>query len=149
MTWQTLQTRTLLVECLYRRFSGLCQDGNGQIDEDEYVTLMTKKLLGEDDDGSFVQAFAMLDSNKDGYIPAAELRHMLMKEGGCPLSEQEADELLMFADANGDDLIDYKEFLRWLANPRKQDIMDKRTKTLGNIQSEKSQGNALAAQPTR
>jgi len=120
----------------------LDEDGNGMIDEGEYWSLMSKKLLGEDDEGSFVQAFSMLDSNKDGFIPASELRHILMKEGQCPLSEQEADELLMFADQNGDDLIDYKEFLRWLANPRKEEILEKgksRTKTL-NMQSSKFLG---------
>ena len=31
----------------------------------------------------------MLDVNKDGYIPATELRHILMREGTQPLSEQE------------------------------------------------------------
>ncbi|CAE8655504.1 unnamed protein product, partial [Polarella glacialis] len=79
--------------------------------------IMTKKFLGEDDDSSFVHALEMLDTNKDGYIPLAELRNILMREGTQPLSEQEADELLMFADVEGDGLIEYKGFLRWLSNP--------------------------------
>eukprot|EP00913_Durusdinium_trenchii_P021642 g20336.t1 len=79
--------------------------------------IMTRKFLGEDDDGSLVHAFDMLDANKDGYIPVAELRTVLMKEGNQPLSEQEVDELMMFADIEGDGLIEYKGFLRWLSNP--------------------------------
>jgi len=59
----------------------------------------------------------MLDINKDGYIPLAELRQILMKEGTQPLSEQEVDELMLFADVEGDGLIDYKGLLRWLINP--------------------------------
>ena len=35
---------------------------------------------------------------QDDYIPAVELRSILMKEGLAPLSEQEVDELLLFAD---------------------------------------------------
>jgi calmodulin len=93
------------------------ENGDGMIDEDEFRHIMTRKFLGEDDDSSFVHAFEMLDVNKDGYIPATELRHILMREGTQPLSEQEADELLMFADIEGDGLIEYKPFLRWLMNP--------------------------------
>ncbi|CAE7289684.1 Ankrd17 [Symbiodinium sp. KB8] len=93
------------------------QDGDGKIDEDEFRHIMTRKFLGEDDDASFVHAFEMLDVNKDGYIPLADLRSVLMKEGSQPLSEQEVDELMMFADIEGDGLIEYKSFLRWLSNP--------------------------------
>merc|ERR1719277_2223342 len=93
------------------------ENGDGKIDEDEFRHIMTRKFLGEDDDSSFVHAFEMLDVNKDGYIPLADFRHILMKEGQQPLSEQEVDELLMFADVDGDGLIEYKSFLRWLINP--------------------------------
>eukprot|EP00933_Yihiella_yeosuensis_P058846 TRINITY_DN5959_c0_g1_i1.p1 TRINITY_DN5959_c0_g1~~TRINITY_DN5959_c0_g1_i1.p1 ORF type:complete len:192 (-),score=49.45 TRINITY_DN5959_c0_g1_i1:175-750(-) len=93
------------------------ENGDGKIDEDEFRHIMTKKFLGEDDDSSFVHAFEMLDINKDGYIPLADLRTILMREGAQPLSEQEVDELMMFADVEGDGLIDYKSFLRWLSNP--------------------------------
>jgi len=93
------------------------QDGDGKIDEDEFRHIMTKRFLGEDDDSSFVHAMEMLDINKDGYIPLAELRQILMKEGTQPLSEQEVDELMLFADVEGDGLIDYKGLLRWLINP--------------------------------
>lgn len=93
------------------------QNGDGKIDEDEFRHIMTRKFLGEDDDSSFVHAFEMLDANKDGFIPLAELRSILMREGTQPLSEQEVDELLMFADVEGDGLIEYRSFLRWLSNP--------------------------------
>merc|ERR1712060_999902 len=93
------------------------ENGDGKIDEDEFRHIMTRKFLGEDDDSAFIHAFEMLDINKDGYIPLTELRNILMKEGQQPLSEQEVDELLMFADLDGDGLIEYKTFLRWLSNP--------------------------------
>jgi len=93
------------------------ENGDGQIDEEEFRHIMTRKFLGEDDDSSFVHAFEMLDENQDGFIPLVELRHILMREGQSPLSEQEVDELLMFADLDGDGLVDYRNFLQWLSNP--------------------------------
>merc|ERR1712226_13519 len=93
------------------------ENGDGQIDEQEFRHIMTRKFLGEDDDSSFMHAFEMLDENKDGYIPLVEMRHHLMREGANPPSEAEVDELLMFADLEGDGLIDYRSFLRWLSNP--------------------------------
>lgn len=93
------------------------ENGDGRIDEEEFRSIMTRKFLGEDDDSSFVHAFEMLDADKDGYIPLAELREVLMREGDNPLTEQEVDELMMFADIEGDGLIEYKSFLRWLINP--------------------------------
>merc|ERR1719240_721925 len=90
------------------------ENGDGQIDENEFRHIMTRKFLGEDDDQSFVHAFEMLDDNKDGFIPLVELRQILMREGQSPLSEQEVDELMMFADIDADGLIDYRSFLRWL-----------------------------------
>lgn len=93
------------------------ENGDGVINYDEFKHIMTRKFLGEDDDSSFVHAFEMLDVNKDGYIPLVEMRQILMREGLSPLSEQEVDELMMFADLDGDGLINYRSFLRWLANP--------------------------------
>jgi len=92
------------------------ETGEG-IDAEMWRHIMSRKFLGEEDDSSFGHVFAMLDDNKDGYIPLVELRKMLMQEGQAPLSEQEVDELLMFADADSDGLIDYRRFLLWLSHP--------------------------------
>jgi len=108
------------VEDIQTLIDDIDENGDGKIDEDEFRHIMTRKFLGEDDDSSFVHAFEMLDVNRDGYIPLAEFRQIIMKEGQNPLTEQEADELLMFADVDGEGLIEYKSFLRWLLNPDSQ-----------------------------
>lgn len=105
------------LEQIQELIDGIDENGDGKIDEEEFTHIMTKKFLGEDDDSSFIHAFEMLDANKDGFIPVAEFRHILMKEGQAPMSEQECDELLMFADLDGDGLVDYRNFLKWLYNP--------------------------------
>merc|ERR1719238_709662 len=99
---------------IQRLIDDIDENGDGKIDETEFRHIMTRKFLGEDDDSSFMHAFEMLDENKDGYIPLVEFRQILMREGQAPLSEQECDELLMFADLDADGLIDYRSFLRWL-----------------------------------
>lgn len=104
-------------EDMARLIDDIDENGDGKLDEDEFRSVMTKKLKGDDDDSSLVHAFEMLDTNKDGYIPLPELREVLMKEGENPLTDKECDELMMFADLEGDGLIEYKSFLRWLVNP--------------------------------
>lgn len=93
------------------------ETGKGHIDWPHWRAMMTRKFMGEEDDSSFGHVFAMLDDNKDGFIPLVEFRRMLMQEGQAPLSEQEVEELLMFADSDSDGLIDYRDFLTWLSNP--------------------------------
>merc|ERR1711959_528941 len=93
------------------------ENGDGEVDKVEFTNIMTKKFLGQDDDGAFLHTFEVMD--RDGFIPTVELRHILMKEGREPLSEQEVDELMMFADSDGDGLVDYRAFLKWLSNPEK------------------------------
>lgn len=95
------------------------ENGDGEVDKMEFTQIMTKKFLGQDDDGAFLHTFECMDKDKDGFIPTVELRHILMKEGREPLSEQEVDELMMFADSDGDGLVDYRAFLKWLSNPEK------------------------------
>jgi len=94
------------------------ENGDGKIDQSEFEHIMTRKFLGEEDDSSLVHSFRLLDEDNDGYITFPDLRNMLMKEGSTPLSEQEVDELMMFADSLGNGLIDYEDFLRWLTAPR-------------------------------
>ncbi|CAK0900143.1 unnamed protein product [Prorocentrum cordatum] len=99
-------------EDMARLIDDIDESGDGKIDEDEFRSVMTRKLLGEDDDpGTFGNPC------EDGYIPLPELREVLMKEGENPLTEHECDELMMLADLEGDGLIEYKSFLRWLVNP--------------------------------
>merc|ERR1719343_530185 len=86
------------IESVQRLIDDIDENGDGKIDEKEFRHIMTRKFLGEDDDSSFVHGFELLDSDKDGYIPLTELRQILMREGAAPLSEQEVDELMMFAD---------------------------------------------------
>jgi Ca2+-binding EF-hand superfamily protein len=111
------------------------ENGDHDIDIEEWRHIMSRKFLGEEDDSSFSHVFAMLDDNKDGHIPLVEFRKMLMQEGQAPLSEQEVDELLIFADTESDGLINYRKFLKWLSNPElyRKDMSEQKEKIAANL----------------
>lgn len=49
-------------------------DGNGEIDFEEFLQLMHKKIKEEQDDLDVVEAFRVFDKDGNGYISAAELK---------------------------------------------------------------------------
>jgi len=66
--------------------------------------------VGEDT-GSIVRAaFDRFDLNGDGHIDAHEIR-TVMAEIGTPLTESEVSEMIAKADADGNGMIDFQEFL--------------------------------------
>jgi calmodulin len=63
----------------------------------------------DDDDGQ------VFDKDNDGYISAAELRHVLTNIGE-KLSDEEVDEMIREADIDGDGQINYEEFVKMMIN---------------------------------
>uniref|UniRef100_A0A0G4FJU6 Calmodulin n=1 Tax=Chromera velia CCMP2878 TaxID=1169474 RepID=A0A0G4FJU6_9ALVE len=96
------------------------ENGDGQVDFNEFYSIMRKKLLGLEAEDDVLQAFALLDKDKNGFISPPELRHLLTSVGRNPLSQEEADELLHMADSDGDGLISYQEFFKWLSREAKE-----------------------------
>ena len=81
--------------------------GNGIIDFPEFMQMMAKKMQEVDVENDIREAFKVFDKEKKGYITASELRH-IMTNLGEKLSDDEADEMLMEADRDGDGQIDYE-----------------------------------------
>jgi len=89
-------------------------DENGTIDFTEFLTLMEKKLKqAETEDDEIREAFRVFDKNGDGYISAAELRHV-MTNLGEKLTEDQVDEMIREADLDNDGQIDWHEFIRMM-----------------------------------
>jgi Ca2+-binding EF-hand superfamily protein len=85
-------------------------DGSGTIEFDEFVQMMAKRIEQRPDDGEDLkEAFEVFDRNKDGYITAEELRQV-MRSLGENLTDQELNEMMKAADANGDGIINFNEF---------------------------------------
>lgn len=109
------------------------QDGNGTIEFNEFLQMMSKKMKGADGEDELREAFRyfevlegwkyscrpmwilrvklmclrVFDKNNDGLISSKELRHV-MTNLGEKLSEEEVDDMIKEADLDGDGMVNYE-----------------------------------------
>ncbi|XP_051157313.1 calmodulin-beta-like isoform X3 [Leptopilina boulardi] len=91
------------------------QDGNGTIEFNEFLQMMSKKMKGADGEDELREAFRVFDKNNDGSISSMELRHV-MTNLGEKLSEEEVDDMIKEADLDGDGMVNYEEFVTILTS---------------------------------
>ncbi|XP_076096051.1 uncharacterized protein LOC143067009 isoform X1 [Mytilus galloprovincialis] len=85
-------------------------DGNGQIDFEEFLQMMAKKMKDTDTEEEMKEAFKVFDRDNNGFISAQELR-LVMANLGEKLTDEEVEEMIKEADMNGDGQVDYTEFV--------------------------------------
>ena len=88
-------------------------DGNGEIDFEEFVTLMNRRSKETDTEEVILNAFRVFDIEGNGLLSITDMRHIMinMTEN---VNEDELDEILINADTDGDGFIKYEEFIRML-----------------------------------
>ncbi|EME27820.1 calmodulin isoform 2 [Galdieria sulphuraria] len=93
------------------------KDGNGTIDFQEFLDLMSRHMRQADTEEEIREAFKVFDKvcvqDGNGYISAAELRHV-MTSLGEKLTDEEVDEMIREADMDGDGQINYQEFVKMM-----------------------------------
>lgn len=67
-----------------------------------------------DSEEEILEAFKVFDKDGNGFISAAELRH-IMTNLGEKLSDEEVDEMIREADIDGDGQINYEEFVKMMS----------------------------------
>ena len=72
---------------------------------------MARKMKDTDSEEEIREAFKVFDRDNNGFISAAELRHV-MTSIGEKLTDEEVDEMIREADIDGDGQINYEEFVR-------------------------------------
>lgn len=82
-------------------------DGNGTIEFNEFLQMMSKKMKEADSEEELREAFRVFDKNGDGYISSSELRHV-MTNLGEKLSDEEVDDMIKEADMDGDGKVNYE-----------------------------------------
>eukprot|EP00092_Neocalanus_flemingeri_P032215 GFUD01035014.1.p1 GENE.GFUD01035014.1~~GFUD01035014.1.p1 ORF type:complete len:156 (-),score=51.55 GFUD01035014.1:63-530(-) len=83
-------------------------DGKGTIDFPEFLTMMARKMKDSEED--IREAFRVFDKDGNGFITAAELRHV-MTNLGEELTDQEVEEMIREADMDRDGQVSYGEFV--------------------------------------
>merc|ERR1719188_2394336 len=89
------------------------RDDFGRIDFVEFLSLMSRKMKDTDTEEELIEAFKVFDRDCDGFISAAELRHV-MTNLGEKLTDEEVDEMIREADVDGDGQINYEEFVKMM-----------------------------------
>ena len=84
--------------------------GNGQLDFDEFVTMMTIHMKTANEmEKELQQSFKVFDVNGDGFINASELRQA-MTTIGEKMTEKDINDIMKQWDSDGDGKIDYKGY---------------------------------------
>ena len=81
-------------------------DGNGTINFSEFLTMMARKMKETFSDEELIEAFRVFDKDGNGFISAAEVRHVLTNLGK-KLTDEEIDEMIKEADTDGDGQVNY------------------------------------------
>ncbi|WAR18646.1 CALM-like protein [Mya arenaria] len=87
--------------------------GNGTIDFDEFLQMMSRKMKETDTEEEIREAFKIFDKDGNGLISPGELRGV-MGNLGEKLTDEEVEEMIKEADLDGDGMINYEEFVKMM-----------------------------------
>ena len=117
---ETYQKLRLLINLIFNAHLIFCilsakidADGSVTIDFPEFLTMMARKMKDTDSEEEILEAFKVFDKDGNGFISAAELRH-IMTNLGEKLTDEEVDEMIREADIDGDGQINYEEFVKMM-----------------------------------
>ena len=98
-------------EEIKKMISDIDKDGNGTIDYQEFLEMMTTKMSEKDSREEILKAFRLFDDEEKGKISFRNLKRVA-KELGENMTDEELHEMIEEADRDGDGEINEEEFLR-------------------------------------
>jgi len=100
----------LTEEQVEEMFKEVDEDGSGEVDFDEFISMMRRRLLTNPDvDNDIKSSFQLLDKDNSGKIDREEIANVVV-EFCNKLTHEEVDELISWCDINNDGDIDFEEF---------------------------------------
>ncbi|RUS81187.1 hypothetical protein EGW08_011052 [Elysia chlorotica] len=91
------------------------EEKNNMIDFGDFLALMATVMVKRESSDELLEAFKVFDRDGNGFISAAELRHVMMNLGE-KLSEEDVDEMIREADVAGTGQVDYTEFVKMITS---------------------------------
>jgi centrin-1 len=98
-------------EEVQKMISDVDVDGSGRIQYEDFVKLMTIKIMNRDPQEEILKAFRLFASDNPSGITFKDLKRV-SRELGEKMSDEELQEMIDEADRNGDGVVDEQEFLR-------------------------------------
>ena len=98
-------------QTIYQMIKDIDGDGNGEIDFDEFLQLMTSRLAGSDTQEDIQKIFELFDDDKTGYISLQNLKRVA-NELGENMNDAELLEMIERADLDQDGQISPDEFFK-------------------------------------
>ena len=86
-------------------------DGSGQIEWEEFLKMMTQKILNRDPMEEIKKAFKLFDDDNTGKITFKNLKRVA-KELGEKITDEELQEMIDEADRDGDGEVNEEDFIR-------------------------------------
>lgn len=89
------------------------EDGSGELEFEEFVTLAARFLVEEDSEAmqqELREAFRLYDREGNGYITTGVLREIL-RELDDKITEEELDMMIEEIDSDGSGTVDFDEFM--------------------------------------
>ena len=86
-------------------------DGSGQIEWEEFLKMMTTKILNRDPMEEIKKAFKLFDDDNTGKITFKNLKRVA-KELGEKITDEELQEMIDEADRDGDGEVSEEDFIR-------------------------------------
>ena len=91
-------------------------DGSGQLEFDEFLTLVARFMVEEDAEAmqeELREAFRLYDKEGNGYIKTSDLREIL-RALDDKLNNDELDEMIAEIDTDGSGTVDFEEFMEMM-----------------------------------
>ena len=96
-------------QTIYQMVSDLDADGNGSIDFEEFLKLMTTRLSDKDSLEDLKKVFYLFDDEKTNFINIQNLRRVA-KELGETMDDNELQEMIDRADTDNDGFVSFDDF---------------------------------------